>query len=78
MKDGKQVAIGIADEDDQLAETETHAIRAAASVMRHLGQMLPTRSCVGAEMRRWATELFLAAEERDPAAGGREPELRVL
>ena len=50
-----------------LDEREAWAMRAAAGMLRCLGQTLPSCSRVGAELTRWATELSLAAEERAPS-----------
>lgn len=60
-----------------LGEMEATAIRTAAANLRGLSLLLPDHSAVAAEMRRWATELFHAAEEHCPAAEGELPPLRL-
>lgn len=64
--------------DVGVMERELVAIRASASFLRHMSQMLPPESSIGAEMLRWSIELSLAAEERGPAGGARLQALRAV
>lgn len=53
-----------------VGEQETEAIRMVAGVLRSTSRLLPQQSVVGAEMEHWATELCLAAEERQGVPEG--------
>lgn len=53
--------------DADLPRDEATALRTVGNVLLSTGRMLPSCSEVGDGMLRWASDLFGAAEELDPA-----------